>query len=192
MTFLTILFCFQSQNFSRHRSPLACKAYSACGADECFSHKTFPECFWSFLRSRYQISKTQNIPFFSYKFSQPWLSPPEKQFHFSRITFLANEKNVVCTILAHKKCGKCQSGKVMREKPPVLPLNIHSAAKSFLRTAKNILRNVIITQISIPIGFLHAMWSDEAYSFNSCRICRQDGETWRLCCALCNEYFAIV
>ena len=33
----------------------------------------------------------------------------------------------------------------MQENLPVLPLHIHSAAKSFLRMAKNILRNVTVT-----------------------------------------------
>ena len=38
--------------------------------------------------------------------------------------------------------GPGEQFQVMQEKPPVLPLNIFNAAKSFLRTAKKFLRNV--------------------------------------------------
>ncbi len=66
-------------------------------------------------------------------FSLGRMSQPEKQRQFSHKTFLTDEKNTVCSVLAHKKCGKCQPRKVMREKAPFVPLNICNAAKSIIR-----------------------------------------------------------
>lgn len=45
-------------------------------------------------------------------------------------------------VLASLKHGRYLLGSVMRENPPFEPLNISCTAKSFLRTAKRILRNV--------------------------------------------------
>ena len=142
MTFLMILFAFLSQNFSRHCSTMACEA-RLCRLDgKRFSHKTFPACAETFARRCRHLANVQTHRFFSHIFSPDRISQPEKGHQFSYKTFREDEQNAVCTILAYKKRGKYQPGKVMRENPPVLPLSIHNAAKSFLRTAKSILRNV--------------------------------------------------
>jgi hypothetical protein len=71
--------------------------------------------------------------FFSRNLSRDRLSQPEKPFRSSHKTFLADEKNAVCAILAHKKCGKSQPRKVMRERAPLLLLIRSNAAKSIMR-----------------------------------------------------------
>jgi len=52
--------------------------------------------------------------------------------------------NTVCVAAGIVSNANDQSGKVIRESPPVLPLNLCNAEKSFLRMAKSIVRNVTL------------------------------------------------
>ena len=63
-------------------------------------------------------------------------------FRFSQITFLYEPKRSENSVKSRSLARETSPGKVMRENPPVLLLNVCIAEKSFLRMAKNILRNV--------------------------------------------------
>jgi hypothetical protein len=142
MSFLMVIFAFQSHKFSQRFSTPACEALLSDLGSKCDSRIIFPGRSEALVQRSRLITSGQTHCFFSPNISYGQLKRPEWRRHFSQVPFRTALENAVCVALVHWKQRKRQPGNVMREKLPVLPLNICSAGKSFLRMAKNILRNV--------------------------------------------------
>ncbi len=142
LSFLMVIFAFQSHKFSQCFSTSACEALLSDLNSKCDSRITFPGRSEALVRRCRQITSGQTHCLFSHNISCGQLKRPAWRRHFSQVTFRVALENAVFVALAHRKQRKRQPGNVMREKLPVLPLNIFSTEKSLLRMAKNILRNV--------------------------------------------------
>lgn len=129
VSILTIRFAFGSDKFSKRCSALACEGDPYVMCDLCDSHITFPGSTVAFLWLRCRLRKRANTPFFSHKFSRPWLSPLQERHHFSHINFLDVVKNAVLRGLGMREMTQMTTWKSYARKSAAFTARVRSCSE---------------------------------------------------------------